>query len=33
LESVMQDEDTVTKLQEAEKANLLNELFEDYDLV
>jgi len=33
LESVMKDEDTVTKLQEAEKANLLNELFEDYDLV
>jgi len=33
LESVMQDEDTLTKLQEAEKASLLNDIFEDYDLV
>ena len=33
LKSVMEDEDTLTKLQEAEKASLLNDIFEDYDLV
>jgi len=33
LASVMKDEETQSKLEEAEKASLLNDIFEDYDLV
>jgi len=33
LTSVMADDETQSKLEEAEKASLLNDIFEDYDLV